>query len=232
MKISARGKFLVKVNYLGNSQQPIIVIDDFIDNPLELMNYAASEITYRQTSQLYPGVRANTPVEYKNCLSELLSDLICEVFGWQSVAPINDSELSLVTKLPQDLLPAQRIPHFDFNDLNGLAVLHYLCRPEQGGTSFYRHRHTGYELVLASDADRYLHIVNTELQQFGMPPPRYIDGDTLQFQRIANYGALFNRVLIYRGALLHSGSIPNGFVPDLDPRKGRLTANTFINRQT
>ncbi|HEY5806996.1 MAG TPA: DUF6445 family protein, partial [Povalibacter sp.] len=52
--------------------------------------------------------------------------------------------------------------------------------------------------------------------------------DTPLFERIARYEAVFNRALIYRGSLLHSVNVPNDFVPDTNPRTGRLTLNTFL----
>lgn len=37
-----------------------------------------------------------------------------------------------------------------------------------------------------------------------------------------------DRVVIYRGSLLHSGIIPPGAELSSDPRYGRLTANLFV----
>jgi hypothetical protein len=61
-----------------------------------------------------------------------------------------------------------------------------------------------------------------------MPPARFIDEDTEMFQRLVKYDCAFNRALIYRGNLLHSVTTPPAFVPDGDPRTGRLTVNTFL----
>ena len=70
--------------------------------------------------------------------------------------------------------------------------------------------------------------MNAEVRATGMPPAQYVDGDTSLFERIASYQAAFNRALIYRGSMLHSVNVPPGFVPDTDPRTGRLTVNTFL----
>ena len=51
----------------------------------------------------------------------------------------------------------------------------------------------------------------------------YANGDSAQFERIANYEPVFNRMLIYRGKSLHSASIGPAFAFDADPRTGRLT---------
>ena len=139
---------------------------------------------------------------------------------------ITDSTFSLVTTPPEKLVPFQRVPHFDSVDQNAIALLHYLR--ESGGTSFYRHRSTGTEIVTAEVQDAYIRAVNSEVRTHGMPPAQYVDGDTPLFERIAKYDAVLNRVLLYRGSMLHSVNVPADFVPDTNPRTGRLTANTFL----
>ena len=62
----------------------------------------------------------------------------------------------------------------------------------------------------------------------GLPPAQYVNGDTPLFERSARYEAAFDRAIVYPGASLHSGDIPPGFVPDADPRTGRLTVNSFL----
>jgi hypothetical protein len=130
---------------------------------------------------------------------------------------------------PEDRLVAfQRVPHFDSTDPNRLAVLHYLCGPEHGGTSFYRHRASGIEIVTEENRAAYIQAVNSEAKQHGMPPPRYVDGDTATFERIARYDCAFNGALVYQGRILHSVNTGPNFRPGVDPRTGRLTMNTFL----
>jgi hypothetical protein len=59
-----------------------------------------------------------------------------------------------------------------------------------------------------------------------------VEGDSELFERVAKYEAAFNRALIYRGNMLHSVNVPPGFVPDPNPRTGRLTLNTFLLAKT
>jgi uncharacterized protein DUF6445 len=179
-------------------------------------------------SRFYPGIRAPAPLAYRNSLPGLLREAIREAFGWRSDIEVTESNFSLVTTPPANLLPFQRIPHFDGTDVNELAVLHYLSQPHQGGTSFYRHRSTGFEVITPECVARYVNAVNAEAQASGEFPAQYVNGDTPLFERIAHYEAAVDRALIYRGAGLHSGDIPPGFAPDPDPRTGRLTVNSFI----
>ena len=94
----------------------------------------------------------------------------------------------------------------------------------RGGTAFYRHRSTGYEVMSVDQRERYETLLKGELQ--ATPPTDYIGGDTPIFEQIASYDAVFNRAVLYRSTSLHAASVPPGFAYSPDPRKGRLTANT------
>ena len=61
------------------------------------------------------------------------------------------------------------------------------------------------------------------------PGKRYTNGDDLWFERTARIGAKFNRAIIFRGKQLHSGDIDGRASLSSAPRRGRLTANTFIH---
>lgn len=228
MKARSKGAFEVKVDYIGSSRQPVVVIDDFLAEPAFWVDYAATQVAFHPDTSYYPGVRGPAPRDYGNCLYELLGDLVRKVFAWDCDPQITACGFSLTTTRPQDLRPIQRVPHVDFTHLNGLAVLHYLCTPKYGGTAFYRHRSTGYELILDDNVHDFMNKANAETRIHGMPAAKYIEGSTPQFECIASYPAVFNRVLIYRGSLLHSASIAADFIPDTNPYTGRLTVNTFF----
>jgi len=88
-----------------------------------------------------------------------------------------------------------------------LAVLHYLCHPKHGGTSFYRHRHTRFEFVDEARAQTYARAVAAELPILGATAATYICGDDARFERTCSFPAAFNRVLIYQSINLHSADI-------------------------
>ena len=123
----------------------------------------------------------------------------------------------------------QRIPHFDSTKRDELAAVFYLFKEDLGGTSFYRHNKTGYEII--DDARRipYFKSLEGENDSDNIPQQGYINGDTALFTRIGEQKGIFNRLIVYRRRNLHSGSISPGFVPNTDPRKGRLTINIFID---
>jgi hypothetical protein len=118
----------------------------------------------------------------------------------------------------------QRVPHTDFLDPNVVVVLHYLFTSPHGGTSFYRHRKTGYEVLGRDRVERYETVLKGELA--AAAPGDYIAGDTPLYERIASYDAVFNRAIIYKSTSLHAATIGPDFGFDGNPRTGRLTANT------
>jgi hypothetical protein len=125
------------------------------------------------------------------------------------------------------LQPLQRLPHFDSPDDLQLAVLHYLSPVDQGGTSFYRHRSTGFESLSNERSARYAAALDADVRAQGPSPTAYINGDSPMFERIASFAGEFNRVLVYRSVSLHSADIASDFRFEADPRRGRLTANLF-----
>jgi hypothetical protein len=218
----------VRVDYIGNDRAPVLVIEDVWNDPHSLVEAAAGRTDYSVRSLYYPGVRSNAPPEYVHAITAQLTPLIQSTFGVAAPLKITDATFSLVATPPEKLVAFQRVPHFDSTDPNRFALLHYLCGPECGGTSFYRHRSSGIEAVTEQNRESYIQAVNAEAKATGMPPARFIEGDTALFERIGRYECSFNRALVYRGRYLHSVNTPPSFVPSADPRNGRLTVNTFL----
>lgn len=222
--------FRPRVVHIGNEQSPLLVVDHFLRDPQLLIDHAAEHGAFSSvTDTKYPGVRAPLPHIYSLAVRAFLGALIADTFGL-GTSPL-DGELafySLVTTRPEQLQLRQRMPHFDSAYDRQLAVLHYLSPQEQGGTSFYRHRATGYETIRTHRIIGFTAALETELAAHAPLPARYIDGDTDSFQRFATVDGTFNRLVIYRSVNLHSPDIPADFRFDSDPRSGRLTVNLFF----
>lgn len=214
---------------IGNEQAPVLVIDDYLSDPGIVVDHVASQAVFKPGSASYPGVRAVVPPAYVHGLRLFLAGLIQDVFGLASDRLLKAfSGFSLVTTPPEQLELVQRLPHFDSTNPKQIALLHYLCPPGKGGTAFYRHRRTGFERVDEERVGTYTDSVNAELKELGMPPARYVNGSDAQFERIAGFEPVFNRVLIYRSTNLHSADIAPDFDLDPDPRTGRLTVNALF----
>ncbi|NNU17468.1 hypothetical protein HK107_14135 [Parvularcula sp. ZS-1/3] len=211
----------------GREQQPVVVIDDFVPYADQIMEFA-SKATFGESGAFFPGVRAQFDPGYLRGASEALKYATREVFGIKSNPAVKQCYLSYVTTPPAALKPEQRRAHYDTSDPNMLAILHYLCDEEDGGTSFYRHRATGFETVPQERSLPLLKEIDRETEAFGEPAPGYLNGDTEQFERIASYKAKFNRAIIYRSMTLHSGDISNDRAFTTDIKTGRLTVNSFV----
>lgn len=218
------------VTRVGAEQLPVLVVDNFLSNADVLIDYAAEHSVFDCVQDtFYPGMRAPIPAIYSFAVRAFLGAAIAEAFGLGAAGITGElSHFSLVTTSPGNLKPLQQMPHFDNTNPKQLAVLHYLCASGFGGTSFYRHRRTGFEFIDESRRPVYTRAVGEELASLGAATPRYICGDDARFTRTAAFAAEFNRVLVYRSINLHSADIAPGFRFKGNPRTGRLTANTFF----
>ena len=217
----------VKVEFIGQEGEPVVVVDHCGPDPAALVNEAMSR-DYTVLGEFYPGVRAHASKAYFESLGPLLAKVAREVFGYREQLALLRSLYSLVTTPPADLSLAQRIPHFDSVDDGMIAVLHYLTRDDRGGTSFYRHRSTGFETVDQARHQPYLQALRADFDRHGTPAPGYIVGDTAIFERIAYFPPAYNRALIYRSSLLHCAAVDTRQPLSPDPKMGRLTIASFL----
>jgi Family of unknown function (DUF6445) len=216
-----------QLSHHGLERQPVMVIDDFVADPNALID-DASMLGFAPIGPYYPGVRAVVPPVIVRRLLSAWDQTIAQIFDLAAPAPLSEAYYSLVTTPPDKLQPIQRLPHFDSVDPGRIAVLHYLGQSALGGTAFFRHRTTGFESVNTLRMTDYKAALENDVKMHGMPTPDYISGDTAIFERVAQYGATFNRAIVYRGNTLHCADIPRGMALPADPVCGRLTVNIFL----
>lgn len=226
----------VRTITVGDERQPVIVIDNAMRDPQGLVEFAATRVRFRRLksdANYYPGVRAQVPQPYLASLYGVIKPLMRDTFGFPIDGCVKaNCSFSIATMPPQRLNLFQRMAHFDTVDGRQLAVLHYLCDATHGGTAFYRHRETGYESITQGRLARYLEQLQSDIDIKGPPPAQYLSGSDERFEQIASIDASFNRVLIYRSQMLHSGSVSPACGYRDDPRTGRLTANAFFYVQS
>ncbi|HEV2675841.1 MAG TPA: DUF6445 family protein [Aliidongia sp.] len=219
--------FRMRVDHIGHQQAPVVVIDNFLLDAAQMVEYAATGAHFAPAAALYPGVHAVMPSPYPMFVHFFTRSIIPEAFGLSDRDVVDcRCTFSMVTTRPDKVGVRQLVPHTDFLDPNHIVVLHYLYAKPHGGTAFYRHCATGYEGGAVDQRERYETLLKAELQAH--PPTDYIRGDTPIFQQIASYDAVFNRAILYRSTSLHAATIPAEFSYDPDPRSGRLTANTMF----
>lgn len=218
------------VKRFGKEQEPVVIIDDFYSDPEALLKDADSK-SYQKLGPFYPGIRAQANPAYLGERMALLKEVLINVFNMQNGAALTECAYSIVTARPENLLPIQSLPHYDGLDDGRLALLHYLSEPETGGTAFYRHRRTGFETIHQNRFEVYKDTLQDEAKLFGLPKRDYFREDTEQFERIGIIDAAFNRCILYRGITLHSGYIPKNLPFSSNPRTGRLTVNSFLQKK-
>lgn len=223
-----------RVLHVGADREPVLVVDDLLLDPQAIVRWAETGPAFRrQDGDFYPGIRKPLDTAYASAVHACLGELLRATFGAGADAAITPLScvLSLATTPQEALRPIQSVPHFDSVERNWIASVHYLCDERFGGTSFYRHRSTGFESMdarrLAGYAPRLKGEVMREAERTAARSFTYICGDTALFERTASVAAQFNRAVFYRSNLLHSGDIAADAGLSPDPRRGRLTANVL-----
>jgi len=227
---SLRPSLALSLERIGLEREPVLLVEGAMNRAGALVEYAATEVTFEPVwgpSGGYPGLRAPAPLDYVESVVRALDPSIRRAFGLERVKLARaECSFSLVTLPPERLAPLQRIPHVDTTDPLQFALLHYLCDACHGGTAFYRHRATGFETLTTERQLAYEAVRSNELCE---TVSAYIDGDSPHYERIAAFDAAFDRILVYRSRTFHSGRIAAGQALSADPRRGRLTANIFVN---
>ena len=211
-----------------------VVIDNFLDDPLALVDIAARSpfepYPGRETHKGYPGIRAQAPLDYSHTITALMEPLIKLNFDVPESLELRKSPCAFsLTTVPADQLgPLQCTPHFDASTPHHMAVLLYLCDDHHGGTGFYRHKATGLQQITDTTREHYLDVYYQEINA-RRPAQRYFDDSDGQFEFLGMIPAKFNRLVAYRGSLLHSACVNPNLSIDANPRTGRLTVNTFYD---
>jgi hypothetical protein len=218
----------VSIEHVGREREPVVVLDDFAAEPDALRTVATTR-DFGPASHHYPGVRAALPDDYlTNQLRDIVT-VLTEAFGQAGPVEVIDASYSIVTTRPEDLAIGQRLPHCDAHARNRIALIQYLSLDGGDGTAFFRHRSTGFETVDERRAAVYADQLAAELRHVGPPPAGYIAGDTSLFERTMVAEARYNRALLYRSCLLHSGAIAPDAALSADPATGRLTITGFLS---
>lgn len=214
---------------VGNEQQEVLRVDNYLKGAQALKEYAVQKNEFARADSFYPGIRMAVPQEYTIALVRNFGFFMEQFFQLQ-VRQIKSavSKFSIVTTRPNQLDLLQRIPHFDSPSRKGLAVVHYLQSIPSMGTTLYRHIPTGFEYVDEHRYSQYMKNIEERFSSEDEYPEGYINGSTDQFEEIASFDAIFNRLVMYRGTSLHSGRIGTDYNFDPSPATGRLTITSFF----
>ncbi len=227
LQYSAHPLFDAHVDTIGNDRAPVLIIDHFCSDADRLVS--AAELAFARGSRLragFPGVVTAADGIFARSVVAHLMPMICKAFGVSGRIQSGGFDFQLMTSPPEALSPRQMKPHYDIADTDVVASVLFLCRPPYLGTSFYRHNATGFEVITPDRAAAYDQAVVFESD--GASASGYMNGDSPDFTQIAHYSVVYNRMILFSAASLHSGSAVRDHGFSADPRKGRLTANLFL----
>jgi Family of unknown function (DUF6445) len=220
----------VRLARVGRREIAVTMIDNVLHDPegVAALGFAQSYIADR--SNLYPGLRAPMPASFSTAFRGWLMPILHRggVLEGSQAIHHDVSFFSVVTTASSDLLPIQCIPHYDSTDPRLFAAVIYLCATGFSGTSFYRHRKTGYEEITAANQTNYELALDSDMRLHGAPAKEYMNGDSSLFEAIFSAELQFNRAVIYPGRILHAGNIKRQFEPPKDRREWRLTVTALL----
>jgi hypothetical protein len=217
---------------IGEENSPLLIIDDFAHKPADFISHVGDGSSFKADGKnFYPGKRSPAPQVYSEEICKKYLPLFKSYFGLDkaiSAKPVM-SAFAITDRAPEHLKPIQMLPHFDTTNLNQLAVVHYLCEPEHGGISFYRHRASSFETITQKRLAGYGHQLKKEAIAHQLHKnPCYMGGNNALFEKLHTVEARMNRAVIYPSRMLHSGDINPLLGLSSDPKIGRLTIGSFI----
>jgi hypothetical protein len=216
---------------VGKCPIAVTVADNVLLRPQQLAEFGLGLKFIEDDSNLYPGVRARVSAEFSHPFHAWLTRTLHRTGVLEESSYIRDdaSFFSIVNKNRANLLPLQRIPHYDSTDPRVFAAVIYLFDRANSGTSFYRHRTTGYEKIGVDNKDNYKIALNRNMKSLGPPAREYTNGSNALFERMHSVDSAFNRIVIYSGNVLHAADIDGGLFNGTDNSQWRLTISSLIS---
>ena len=219
-----------QLSRIGQRRIAVTRIENVLHHPESVAALGFAQPYVEDRSNLYPGMRASVPESFSIGLCSWLTPIL-----QHNGMLANDRSIlrgtcffSVVTTPSRELLPIQRIPHYDSTDPTLLAAVIYLCDTRFSGTSFYRHRRTGYEEITAENCDNYKIALGIDLRRHGAPPREYMNGDSLLFESIFSNELKFNSAIVYPGRILHAGNIEKQLERPKSKDGWRLTITALL----
>jgi len=220
---------------IGRRQIAITRIGSVFQDPVSVAAVGFGQSYAKDPGNFYPGMRATMPASFSSAFGDWLTPILQthSVLESDQTLSRGDSFFSVVTAAATELLPIQRIPHYDSTDPKLLAAVIYLSEPKStgaafDGTSFYRHRRTGYEEITAGNQANYQLALDHDMHIHGPPAREYADGNSLLFEAIFSVPLRFNSAVIYPGCILHAANIHRQFTPPRDQSQWRLTITATL----
>ncbi|MEH6660734.1 MAG: DUF6445 family protein [Parasphingorhabdus sp.] len=217
----------ISTQAIGREQNRIAFVHDVFQDPDSVISLADTA-KYTSKNKAYPGVRSPVDKDIAILVKSAITAAVKQLLPDEISRLSGGVHYSIVTQRSFDSLGIVRRPHSDDSTGRLIAAVLYLNRGPHGGTGFFRHQGTGFELITRDRKSFYDTVVKVEQNipadmedsRSGVDHPRYT--------RIATAKPVFNSMVVYPGAILHSGDIDRIAPIPLDARNGRLTINAFF----
>ena len=214
-----------------------VVVDDFIRDPNELVEYAANHADeFSMARSGYPGQQFQVNDEAMQDIYRFIRFEMSKHFPIFRTGMKLWTFLSMVTLGPDELSSRQRFCHIDpipGPNRTVYAALLYLFQDEDlGGTGFYRWKEWDLleqaAAIELGDSEKGMAFRQDNFPTF-REPARYMTESNEIAELLHSIPARFNRLIFYWGGVPHSGTIAAPELLSSDIRKGRLTLNVFAD---
>lgn len=203
---------------------PILYIDDFYADP-DSVRQQALNANYHLAIAYYPGRHAPLDGSIAGQLLRNLATILTAVGDRRYSADAMTTDFSIVTTLPENLLPTQQHPHIDTQDALGLV---YLTPGSDEGTCLYFNEVLGISVVRTAD-ERSAY--ETFLREHAKTPfaGGYAFDQHPAWRKIHTIEPVFNRFVFYPGNVFHSIDIKR-ISRVVDMQTVRVTQRVIIQR--
>jgi len=236
MKLELNPDLIIEAKQITDSYA-CVVIDDFLLNPHELLDYAKQrQDDFFKQERAYPGLILPLEANLLTAMQRFIRSEMSHIFGFLRGNIKLDANFAITTMMPDELSWIQRLCHTDPRTAPGrrnfASVLYLFDRPELGGTGFYRWKDIEFWQKMSAsqveDPDAGMDTLKDRFQLF-RDPPCYITESNEAAELLDMAPARFNRLIFYPGDLPHSAFIRNPELLSPDPGKGRVTLNCFVS---
>ena len=199
-KINKFSNLKIDKRTINGTDIPIIIVDNLYVNP-EIVREFSSTLPYTESKSILlnsPGKRVKLDLDIKH-----LQDFTFNLIGKKNQGYIKPQVIFNRMRSDEKLTEVQTRPHIDTTLNMSHALVIYLNKDEEckGGTSFYRHKKTGFDLI---KKNKYLDEV------YEYKPHTYEDFITDSnddWELLELIDMKFNRMIIYPPNVFHSGYI-------------------------
>lgn len=226
-------KCTMALRELGPDKVPLIIADNLLANPQDWLRFAEENVHFARGPDggvHFPGVRGPVPDVYIDILFGILGPVIEKAYGFVRDRLTERAMFSLTTTPPQELQPLHKVPHYDGVGLQRLSAVHFMFKGDQGGTAFYRQRTTGISLVTRENVDELCEARDAYISNVGVGEG-YLVQSNEGYEQLLDVEPRFDRIVLFPGNLLHSGSVNSVSGLARDIYRGRLTINTFLTQE-